>query len=186
MNQEKVVTVLLIILFTASVMKTGLDINQGGQEAKPENFTAQTIQVVDGDTIDINRNGVEDTVRILGIDTPETQGQNTPTEFGLENTSENQRCLRKMGEKASQLAKNKLANKTIKVAIDPRSDRRGTYGRLLAYIEYNQTDLGEEMLEKGYARVYNSKFTKKQKYRTLETESRQKQTGIWNQTCGAS
>lgn len=183
MNQEKVVTVLLIILFTASVMKTGLDINQGGQEAKPENFTAQTIQVVDGDTIDINRNGVEDTVRILGIDTPETQGQNTPTEFGLENTSENQRCLRKMGEKASQLAKNKLANQTINVVTDSESDLRGTYGRLLAYIEYNQTDLGQEMLRKGYARVYNSTFTRKQAYYNLEKQSREKGRGIWKESC---
>jgi len=186
MNQEKAITILLITIFTLSIIKTGIDINPAKQENKTQNFTAKTIEVVDGDTIDINRNGVEDTVRILGIDTPETRGQNTPNEFGLKNTSKNRKCLRHIGEKATQLAKQKTFEKQIKIITDPKSDRRGNYGRLLAYIQYNQTSLGQKMLKKGYARVYNSTFTQKQKYRTLETESRQKQTGIWNQTCGAS
>lgn len=37
---------------------------------------AQVLEVVDGDTIDVKMgNGVEDMVRYIGIDTPETHGE---------------------------------------------------------------------------------------------------------------
>jgi micrococcal nuclease len=72
----------------------------------------------------------------------------------------------------------------VEVVKDPQSDRRGSYGRILAYIEYNQTDLGEELMEKGYARVYNSRFKRKEEYHELEKGSRNKievygERGLW-------
>lgn len=182
MNQERIVTVFLVAAFTSSAVTTALDISRS-EKPVSENFTAQTVEVIDGDTVDIQNNG-RDTVRILGIDTPEISSQNIPGEYFLENTSENRRCLREMGEKASDFAQEKLAEREIQVVTDPESDRRGDYGRLLAYIEYNSTDLGEELLRKGYARVYNSSFSRIDKYRELETESRRQGRGIWNESCG--
>jgi micrococcal nuclease len=183
MNQERIVTGFLVAAFTLSAVTTALDISRS-EKPVSENFTAQTVEAIDGDTVDIQNKG-RDTVRILGIDTPETSRQNIPREYFLEDTSKNRRCLREMGQKASKFAREELADREIKVITDLESDRRGDYGRLLAYIEYNNTDLGEELLEKGYARVYNSSFTRIDRYRELETESREEGRGIWNQSCGA-
>ena len=186
MNQLKVITILLIVIFTASVLKTSTQLTQTPKTEEPENFTATIIKVVDGDTIDIKTQNRTDTVRILGIDTPETYGKNTPSEYYLENTSKNRRCLQKIGEKATQLVKNQTKNQKITVKTDPKSDERGTYGRLLAYIQNNQTDIGERLLQKGYARLYNSTFTKKLKYHKLQKKARTNNKGIWNPNCGAA
>ncbi|QGA80651.1 thermonuclease family protein [Candidatus Nanohalobium constans] len=181
MNQQTIITTLLITAFTISAVTTATDINSG--KTKQANITAKTVEVIDGDTVDIQNNG-KDTVRVLGIDTPEISGQNIPKEYFLENTSKSRKCLREMGEKASEFAQEKLADREIQVATDSEADRRGAYGRLLAYLEYNGSDLGQELLKKGYARVYNSSFERKEKYRELGTESRREGKGIWNESCG--
>jgi micrococcal nuclease len=185
MNQQKTITILLIVIFTASVLKTGTELTQTSNTVEQENFTATTTKVIDGDTIDIQKpNGATDTVRILGIDTPETHGKNKPREYYLQNTSKNRRCLQKIGEKATQLVKNQTTNQKITVKTDPKADKRGTYGRLLAYIQKNQTTVGEKLLQKGYARLYNSTFTKKPSYTQLQKKARTNNKGIWNPKCG--
>lgn len=181
--KRKTTDIFLVVMFTLAAVNLLVDYKF--QEQQPQqDQRAEIIEVVDGDTVDINRNEEEDTVRVLGIDTPEVYSQNKPSEFFLENTPENRKCLRNMGEKASNFAKEKLANQTVKIVQDSKSDERGSYGRILAYIEYKNTDLGEELLERGYARVYNSSFERKGEYRELESESREIGRGIWNESCG--
>ncbi|MFB6100449.1 MAG: thermonuclease family protein [Candidatus Nanohalobium sp.] len=176
--QESVISALLALLFAFA------GINVIHQPA-PQEKTAKVTEVVDGDTVEIMRNGEKDTVRVLGIDTPEVHVENTPREFYLENTTENMNCLEKIGENASRLVKRKLAGEKVRIVRDPLSDRRGSYERLLAYIEYNSTGLGKMLLEKGYARVYNSSFRRKSEYRAIEVESRRNNEGIWNESCSS-
>jgi micrococcal nuclease len=176
--QQEIISAGLALLFVLAAFNV-----VGQQNSQPK---AQVVEVVDGDTVDVNLDNRKETIRILGIDTPEVHGQNIPGEYFLENTSENRRCLRNIGQKASQYAKQKMSNREVRVVQDPKSDTRGSYGRLLAYIEYNQTDLGKKLLEKGYARVYNSSFTRIEEYRELETQSREAGIGIWNESCGVS
>jgi micrococcal nuclease len=175
--QKEAIDTLLILLFLAAGANILLGQNQQD--------SSQVVEVVDGDTVDIIQNSERDTVRILGIDTPEVRGENIPAEYFLENTSRNRECLIEIGEKASNLAREQVEGENVEVVTDPQSDRRGSYGRLLAYIEYKNTDLGQEMLEKGYARVYNSSFSRIEEYRAIERESREKGKGIWNESCGA-
>lgn len=178
---EKVITVLLIVLFSLAGLNVA--INPGATPSESAKTTV--IEVVDGDTVDISRKGETDTVRVLGIDTPEVYSENTPVEFFLKDTQENRQCLENIGEKATDLVKNRIADQKINVVKDSESDKRGSYGRLLGYIEHNQTDIGKVLLEKGYARVYNSSFERKEEYRALEAESRRENIGIWNESCGA-
>jgi micrococcal nuclease len=176
---ESVITALLIILFSLAAVNVAVN-------PTPSADTGNTtvVEVVDGDTVDIRKDGQQDTVRVLGIDTPEIYSANTPSEFFLENNSENRQCLENIGEKATELVKQKIAGQEVEIVEDSLSDKRGSYGRLLGYIEHNQTDIGKVLLKKGYARVYNSTFERKEEYRELETESREEREGIWNESCG--
>ena len=64
----------------------------GGSAAPPTtaalgslNANATLVRVIDGDTIDVTVDGVEERVRLIGIDTPETKKPNTPIQcFGPE------------------------------------------------------------------------------------------------------
>ena len=57
---------------------------------------------MDGDTIDVTfEDGTTDTVRLLGIDTPENQIPNAPIEYGhITDTA----CLRRWGDLATEFA----------------------------------------------------------------------------------
>lgn len=77
-------------------------------------------RVVDGDTIHVQRNGEDVTVRLIGIDTPETVKPNSPVE-----------CF---GPEASQFATSRLDGAMVTLEADPSQSSTDRYGRTLAYV----------------------------------------------------
>jgi micrococcal nuclease len=81
--------------------------------------TARVTRVVDGDTIDVTlANGSEETVRYIGIDTPETVKPDTPVQCG--------------GPRAHAVNERLVGGRTVTLRFD--EERRDVYGRLLAYV----------------------------------------------------
>jgi len=136
--------------------------------------------IVDGDTVDIRfANGTTDTVRLLGIDTPEVYGQNDPTEFeGIPDTEAGADCLGKAGEAASD-AMERFRGVTVTIRVDPQSDTRGSYGRLLAYVEDDGENVNYQLVATGLARVYDTKFTHREAFDMAEHDARGEQRGLW-------
>ncbi|WP_231188414.1 lamin tail domain-containing protein [Haladaptatus sp. DYF46] len=139
--------------------------------------------VVDGDTLDVQyENGTTDTVRLLGVDTPETYGENTPDEWeGVPNTQAGKDCLHSEGEDAKAFMKNNLEGKQITLKFDSESDHRGYYGRLLAYVYYGGEDYNYKLIESGQARVYDSTFSKSSSYYSAESSAQNTEHNAW--TC---
>ncbi len=96
------------------------------------------VRVVDGDTVVINFDGVEERVRLIGIDTPETKKPNSPIE-----------CF---GPEASAFTHDLLPEGTpVQVVRD--AEARDDYGRLLGYV-YRSSDglfVNLEIVAQGYA-----------------------------------
>ena len=99
---------------------------------------ATVLRVVDGDTIHARVAGRDETIRLIGIDTPETVKPNTPVQ-----------CF---GEEASHQTKALLpAGTPIQLVRD--AEARDDYGRLLAYV-YRAGDglfVNLELAEGGFA-----------------------------------
>ena len=96
---------------------------------------ATVTRVVDGDTVEVEfADGTTDTIRLLGVDTPETTLSKTdPPEFkGIPDTAAGRDHLYNWGQQASQFASDQLAGQQVRIVMDPKSDERGSYGRLLA------------------------------------------------------
>jgi micrococcal nuclease len=149
--------------------------------ATPEPVVTATVtRVVDGDTLEIRfENGTEDTVRLVGVDTPEVHVETQPDEFeGVPNTTAGRACLRQWGEAASDRTK-RLDSKQIGLAFDPNLDRRGYYGRLLAYVVYDNASLNYGLIADGLARVYESDFTRRPAYEGAEATAASAGTGLW-------
>lgn len=139
-------------------------------------------RVIDGDTVEVRfTNGEVDTVRLLGVDTPETVlSQQSPEEYGIPDTVAGRDWLFDWGERAAAFATEELAGEQVRVVTDPESDRRGYYGRLLAYVYYNDgTNFNHELLERGYARLYDSSFSKRDAFAASEQEARDADRGLW-------
>lgn len=148
---------------------------------KPSSYNSTVSEVVDGDTVNFEGE-FTGTVRLLGVDTPETHAANSPAEFGLEDTRANWNCLENQGLKATEFTENYTSGQKIRISLDPDSDRRGDYGRLLAYLEAeNSSDtLNRLLLEKGLARVYPSDFQKLEEYQEVEKVARNQELGVWS------
>lgn len=140
-------------------------------------------RVVDGDTIEARfPNGDLDTLRLLGVDTPETTlSRVTPDEFeGIPDTREGRDHLFDWGERASAHAEEELNGETVRIAVDPEADRRGSYGRLLVYVYVDGDNFNEQLLEDGYARVYDSSFSERDAFREAESTARENEVGLWD------
>jgi micrococcal nuclease len=142
-------------------------------------------EVVDGDTVKVKyANGSRDTVRLLGVDTPEVYGSNAPGEFeGVPDTEAGAACLDAAGENASTYAERHLAGEEVRLVFDETADRRGYYDRLLAYVYVDGASFNLALLETGHARLYESTFTERERYRAAEADARAAGRGLW--TCAA-
>jgi len=137
------------------------------------NVQQETVtRVVDGDTIVVREGTL--TVRILGIDSPETRKPNTPVQCG--------------GPESTAWAKLQLPIGS-QVALQTEAGREDTdrYGRRLAYVKYvkdNQTlDFSVESARAGMSRnyVYDKRPVSLQSdIEAAETEARNAHRGLWN------
>ncbi|MFF2277935.1 thermonuclease family protein [Agromyces sp. NPDC058126] len=127
------------------------------------------VRVVDGDTIVVDVDGVEQTVRLIGIDTPETVRPNTPVE-----------CY---GPEASAHTHELLDGRTVTLTADPTQDDTDRYGRWLRYVTDSQTgtDVGATLLEGGYAHeyTYDTQYVRQGEYMQLERDATATALGLW-------
>ncbi len=142
-------------------------------------YNVHVDEVIDGDTIEVSGE-INTTVRLLGVDTPEVSSTNNPEEYGMQDTVQKRNCLSRYGDKATEYVTERINNTEVNLKVDTLTDRRGDYGRLLAYVQTENTTINRMLIEEGLARLYTSEFSKLEKYRTIQTQSRERQRGIWS------
>lgn len=126
------------------------------------------LKVVDGDTIDIDLNGLKERVRLIGINTPEVVDPRKPVE-----------CF---GKEASEKAKSVLSGKSVFIENDGSQQNRDKYDRLLRYIYLEDgTNFNKMMIEEGFAYEYTYdlpyKYQKEFKKAQIMAEGSKK--GLW-------
>ena len=193
MNRKLLTVVLVVLLALAgctsigspdSIVGSGGSAGSTGSATVPDGGTAinaTVTRVIDGDTVEVElANGTTDTIRLLGVDTPETTLSKTdPTQYGYEDTTDTRDFAFNIGEDAKQFAEQRLANQEVQVIMDPESDSRGYYDRRLAYIYVDATDFNRQLLAKGLARMYDSEMSKRSEYESVESTARNQGVGIW-------
>lgn len=134
---------------------------------------AEIVRVVDGDTFvaKLDNEEAEWTVRMLGINTPETVDPRKPVE-----------CF---GKEASNRLKELLpAGSRILLVADPAADERDKYGRLLRNVFLaDGTDVNAAMVLDGYAYAYLSfplNQERKNELYNLEKEAEFLEKGLWS------
>ncbi|WP_449405144.1 lamin tail domain-containing protein [Halocatena pleomorpha] len=154
----------------------------GSPSTTSDTLSATVTSVTDGDTVDVEyANGTTDTVRLLGVDTPEVYSENDPTEYeGVPDTEAGIQCLDAAGEDASQYTKDRLQQgEQITLELDAASDGRGDYGRLLAYIHDDGQNLNYDLIDTGNARVYDSEFSQSDRFYAAESDAQTAERGLW-------
>jgi micrococcal nuclease len=143
-------------------------VESGGQtvlDAQPGMW--HVAKAVDGDTLNVTMGKQKETVRLLGIDTPETHDPRKPVQ-----------CF---GEAAAAHTKELLEGKNVRLEPDPTDTDRDKYGRLLRYVYLSDgTLVNAELVSDGYAFAYTVfPLTKLDDFVALEREARDNNRGLW-------
>lgn len=127
----------------------------------------KVMQVIDGDTIQVNIEGKIQKIRLIGIDTPESVKSQKPECFGQE---------------AFGKAKELLKGKRVRLESDSTGSDQDIFDRLLRYVYLeNGTFINEYMVKEGYARAYlKFPFTYKAQFKQYEKEAKAAKKGLWN------
>jgi micrococcal nuclease len=143
--------------------------------------TVTVTDVIDGDTIDVRYdNGTTDTVRMIGVDAPEVVGETNPDAFaGVPDTREGREWLRSYGETASDYATDRLEGERVTIEPDGNEPDRDPFGRLLRYVSVDGDRFDRALLERGLARVFESDFTMRDEFESVEHSARNADRGLW-------
>ena len=143
------------------------------------NDTYPVAKVIDGDTISIIKDGKTVTLRLIGLDTPETVDPRKPVQ-----------CF---GKAASDKAKELLAGKTVRLEFDSSQGLLDKYGRTLAYVFLPPQPnvpaeilFNEYMIAEGYAHeyTYNLPYKYQREFKAAEARAREEKKGLWaDDTC---
>lgn len=130
-------------------------------------------KVVDGDTLKVSRNGKIETVRLIGVDTPEIVDPRKPIQ-----------CFAK---EASEKMKQLVYNKKVRLEIDKTQGLTDKYKRLLRYVLLEDgTNINKLMVSEGFAHEYTHKIPYKfrEEFKTAELNARNNNLGLWSpDTC---
>lgn len=124
--------------------------------------------VIDGDTIQVAINGEKTTLRLIGIDTPETVDPRKPVQ-----------CF---GKEASAKAKSLLSGKSVRLESDPTQGERDKYQRLLRYVFLEDgTNFNKLMINEGYAHeyTYNIPYKYQSEFKQAQKEAGEDKRGLW-------
>ena len=135
-----------------------------GAPALAQTGTAHVDRVIDGDTISVRLDGDRYTVRLTGVDTPETTH---PT-----------RGVEPYGPEAADYTTARLTGATVRLDRDPAGDAQDGYGRILRYVmlptgeHFNAT-----LIREGYARAIRTfPYSRQREFLQLEAQARR---GRW-------
>ena len=152
----------IVLIFTSEIM------TEKGYDGYSDGYLV--VSVVDGDTILVSDKGVEFTVRLIGIDAPETHH---PT-----------KSVQCYGKEATDYLESRLSGKVVFLETDTSETDR--YDRLLRYVYLEEEFINESLVKNGYAlskSYYPDTF-----YQDIldfaETSARINNLGLWNpETC---
>ncbi len=129
----------------------------------------KVLKVIDGDTVNVEIGGKSQTIRLIGIDSPETVDPRKPVQ-----------CF---GKEASNKAKELLTEKSVNLEADPTQGDKDKYDRLLRYIYLeNGMSVNKYMISEGYAHEYtyqNNPYKYQAEYIRAEQSAREGKKGLW-------
>jgi micrococcal nuclease len=126
---------------------------------------ALVTRVVDGDTVEVDFRGRTLTVRLIGIDTPESVAPGEPVQ-----------CY---AVQASSYTTERLEGERVRLELDV--ERIDPYGRTLAYVWLGDELFNETLVREGYAFVttYPPNVRYVDRFRAAQREARSAGRGVW-------
>lgn len=171
-RQYKIKIILIVLILSACILAMYISTPRPKFERKPPKIDPEALyqvaNVLDGDTFEIKIGKVVETVRMLGINTPETVDP--------------RKLVQCYGKEASDKTKEMLLKRKVKLEIDTSQHATDKFGRLLAYVHRDDgIFVNKFLLENGFAReyTYSKAYSLQKQFRELEATAKQAKAGLW-------
>lgn len=129
---------------------------------------ARLIRIVDGDTIVVEINNQEATVRLIGIDSPEVYDP--------------RKSVQCFGKEATEKIKELINGNYIILTSDSTQDDKDKYSRLLRYVYLEDgTFINQKMIEEGFAFEYTHivPYKYQAEFREAQKQAKNEKLGLW-------
>jgi len=139
-------------------------------EASKSSELVKVTKIVDGDTIKVDIGGSIETVRMIGVDTPE-----------IKDPRKTVQCF---GKEASEKTKKLLENQMVRLEADATQNDRDKYSRLLRYIYLkNGTFINKKLIEEGFAfeYTYQVPYLYQAEFKAAQKLAETNNLGLWNE-----
>lgn len=157
----------IIILTILTVALTFLSCSTKDVFATNEKSVYKVIRVVDGDTYIISdKNGIQEKIRLLGVNTPETKHPKKGVE--------------PYGPEATAFALKYLDNKKVKLVFDKAL--RDRYNRVLAHVFVDKIHFNKILIDSGLGKpmFYKPNYMYQEAFKQAEKIAKENQIGIWS------
>jgi len=169
MRFDRTATSIIFLFIAAYLINFSLSLEKLSSSATEETAKAAegiVTRVVDGHTIVVSGFG---SVRLIGVDTPETAQPDKAVE-----------C---MGPEAAEFTRKATLENKVGLKGDPLAGE-DPHGRVLAYVFLpDGTLLNKELLRQGYGRITKFHYQRKREFLEAQREARSKGLGGWRE-CG--
>lgn len=131
--------------------------------------SARVTRVVDGDTIEVEIDGREYTLRYIGINTPETVDPRRPVE-----------CF---GQESSDFNKQLVLGKSV--GLEKDVSETDAFGRLLRYVWLDGEMVNATLVREGYAQAsaYPPDVKYQDLFSSLQAQAAEAGRGLWGAEC---
>ena len=156
--------------FVGSVKKRFLALRGEIAEDFSRDTAYPVVNVIDGDTIKIEFEGRVESIRFIGVDTPETVHPTKPVE--------------PYGPAASAFTTNLLAGESVYLRFG--EERRDGYGRMLAYV-FRASDgffVNLELVCRGYRRITSFQHQYMKQFEQCQEQAQNARKGLWLRELG--
>lgn len=128
---------------------------------------AQVIHLIDADTLVVKMGDTVKRVQLIGVDAPDVAAGGSV-----------EQCL---SWKARKTAADLFAqDREVVLETDGKVDDTDVHGRLLRYVRLHDGRLmNEALLADGMARIYDTQFSKREAFESLEKAARAEGRGVW-------
>ncbi len=172
-NKKKLIRILSSVIFALILIflqQNGMIPGQDKVKTTVENSTPGLYTVTkfdDGDTIGVDMEGKTETIRFIGVDTPETHDP--------------RKSVQCFGKDAAAFTKATIGSQKVRLEADPESDNRDRYDRLLRFVYLpNGKLLNYELVKEGYGfAITGFPHTKMETFVNAETEAKNIGRGLW-------
>lgn len=138
---------------------------QAAEQQQPGLYRVES--VADGDTIIVDMHGRSETVRLIGVDTPETK-----------DPRKNVQCY---GQAAADFTRSLATGRNVRLEADATNTNRDRYQRLLRYVYLPDGRLlNAEIIRQGYGFAYTAfPFQKMDEFVAYQKEAEAANRGLW-------